>query len=329
MTAMKPIDIEILVLTYNRSAFLRATLESLLAQKHPASRICVLDNGSTDDTQLVVQSFAPRGVELVRRVQNDPRECWPELQAMARGPWTMLFHDDDLLHPNYLSDVAAVIAVEPLTTVVVSAMNVHQNPETAAWGKVRGNRWRTRTGRQLAEDIYRGFRMPFCSAVYRTDVLRGLSPRFDVYGKIFDRPFVIDAACAGKAVVMRDAYVKYRTHAKQDSADISSGPFLSEVLALQVYYRKILGDRLTQSPGRAFLRRNYRNLRREFASGNHVNSGRRSKQLFFAQAINVGAASRKSLIYGHLYVAIMELPRRCERIVKVGLLRFFRMGIGK
>ena len=316
MSEMNPIDIEILVLTYNRSAFLRTTLESLLAQKHPASRICVLDNGSTDDTQLVVQSFAPRGVELVRRVQNDPRECWPELQAMARGPWTMLFHDDDLLHPNYLSDVAAVIAVEPLTTVVVSAMNVHQNPETAAWGKVRGNRWRTRTGRQLAEDLYRGFRMPFCSAVYRTDVLRGLSPRFDVYGKIFDRPFVIDAACAGKAVVMRDAYVKYRTHAKQDSADTSSGPFLSEVLALQAYYGKILGDRFTQSSGRAFLRRNYQNLINEFARLNPNNTVSLSKGDFLRRAINVGAASSRSIRCGTIYATLSSIPRLIERRFK-------------
>ena len=316
MTEMKPIDIEILVLTYNRSTFLRVTLESLLAQKHPDSRICVLDNGSTDDTQLVVQSFAPRGVELVRRAQNDPRGCWPELQAMARGPWTMLFHDDDLLHPNYLSDVAAVIAVEPLTTVVVSAMNVHQNPETAAWGKVRGNRWRTRTGRQLAEDIYRGFRMPFCSAVYRTDVLQGLSPRFDVYGKIFDRPFVIDAACAGNSVVMLDAYVKYRTHAKQDSADTSSGPFLSEVLALQAYYGKILGDRLTQSAGRAFLRRNYQNLINEFARLNPNNTVSLSKGDFLRRAINVGAASSRSIRCGTIYTGLSSIPRLIERRFK-------------
>lgn len=316
MSEMNPIDIEILVLTYNRSAFLRTTLESLLAQKHQASRICVLDNGSTDNTQLVVQSFAPRGVELVRRAQNDPRGCWPELQAMARGPWTMLFHDDDLLHSNYLSDVAAVIAVEPLTTVVVSAMNVHQNPETAAWGNVRGNHWRTRTGRQLAEDLYRGFRMPFCSAVYRTDVLRGLSPRFDVYGKIFDRPFVIDAACAGNSVVMLDAYVKYRTHAKQDSADTSSGPFLSEVLALQAYYGKILGDQLTQSAGRAFLRRNYQNLINEFARLNPNCPVSLLKDAFLRSAIDIGAASTRSIRCGKIYAGLSFIPRLIERRFK-------------
>ncbi len=316
MSEMKPIDIEILVLTYNRAAFLRVTLESLLAQKYPASRICVLDNGSTDDTHLVVQSFASRGVEFVRRAQNDPRGCWPELQAMARGPWTMLFHDDDLLHPNYLSDVAAVLVVEPRATVVVSSMKVHQDPENAAWENVRGTQWTIRTARQLAEDLYRGFRMPFCSAVYRTDVLRGLSPRFDVYGKIFDRPFVIDAACAGKAVVMRDAYVKYRTHAKQDSTDTSSGPFLPEVLALQAYYGKILGDRFTHSSGRAFLRRNYQNLINEFARLNPNCPVSLSKDAFLRSAIDIGAASTRSIRCGKIYAGLSLIPRLIERRFK-------------
>ena len=61
MSENKPVDIEVLVLTYNRAPLIGATLESLLAQGQPASRICVLDNGSTDDTEKVVRSFAARG----------------------------------------------------------------------------------------------------------------------------------------------------------------------------------------------------------------------------------------------------------------------------
>ena len=73
MSEKKSIDIEILVLTYNRAPLIGSTLESLLAQVQPACRICVLDNGSTDETKKVVRSFAKRGVELVCRGSNDPR----------------------------------------------------------------------------------------------------------------------------------------------------------------------------------------------------------------------------------------------------------------
>lgn len=313
MSGHTPIDIEVLVLTYNRAPLIGATLESLLAQTQPASRICVLDNGSTDDTQKVVRSFAARGVELICRGSNDPRACWTELQAMARGPWTMLFHDDDLLHPHYLRDVSAALAHEPQATVAVSSMRAHQDPEHAEWKQVLGSHYVTLTGRQLAARLYGGFLMPFCSAVYRTDVLKQGAFRFETFGKICDRPFVIDAALAGSAVLMLDPYVKYRVHARQDSTDQSTGPFLPEVFALQRYYRKVLGERLTDSSGRIFLRRNYRNLLREFTRLTRNASTPISRDEFFRRAINAEAASAWSLRCGEYYAALTQFPRLIEQ----------------
>lgn len=316
MIVEKPIAIEVLVLTYNRAPLIGATLESLLAQVQPAFRICVLDNGSTDSTVQVVRSFAARGVELVCRNSNDPRVCWLELQAMARGPWTMLFHDDDLLHPNYLRDVSLALAHEPHATVAVSAMRAYQDPERAEWGQVRGSRYRILTGRQLATSLYGGFPMPFCSAVYRADVLKQGNFRFETYGKICDRPFVIEAAQAGSAVVMLDPYVKYRIHTRQDSTDQSTGPFLPEIFALQRYYREVLGERLIDSPGRIFLRRNYRNLLSEFIRLNRNARAPISQDEFFRSAIEAGAASTWSLRYGKCYAALTQIPRQVEQRLK-------------
>jgi len=325
MSENNPTGIEILVLTYNRAPLIGATLESLLAQVQPASRICVLDNGSTDDTEKVVRSFAERGVGLVCRNSNDPRACWSELQTMAHGPWTMLFHDDDLLHPNYLRDVSAALAHEPHATVVVSAMRVYQDPERAGWKKVRGSRYRIMTGRQLAARLYGGFPMPFCSAIYRTDVLQRGNFRFETYGKICDRPFVIEAARAGSAVVMLDPYVKYRIHVRQDSSDQSTGPFLPEVFALQRYYRKVLGERLIDSPGRIFLRRNYRNLLGEFTRLNRNARIPISQDAFFRGAIKAEAASTWSLSCGECYAAVTQLPRRIERGFKTLVRQVFEL----
>lgn len=320
MSGNNSIEIEILVLTYNRAPLIGATLESLLAQTKPASRICVLDNGSTDETREVVRSFAARGVELVCRNSNDPRACWSDLQSMARGPWTMLFHDDDLLHPDYLRDVSAALADEPLATVAVSAMSVHQDPERAEWKPVNGRRCKSLTGRQFAACLYGGFAMPFCSAVYRTDVLKQCDFQFESYGKIWDRPFVIEAARAGRAMVMLDPYVKYRVHAKQDSTDQSTGPFLPEVFALQRYYRNVLGERLIDFPGRIFLRRNYRNLLGEYVRLNRSARTPFSRDAFFREAIEAGAASAWSLRCGRLYATLTQIPRRIEK----GLKAFFR-----
>lgn len=316
MSKSNPLGIEILVLTYNRASLIGATLESLLAQVQPAVRICVLDNGSTDDTKQVVRSFAPRGVELVCRSSNDQRASWLELQTMARGPWTMLFHDDDLLHPNYLHDAFAVLVHEPHATVVVSAMRAYKNPESVEWKQSRGHRYRILTGRELAAHLYGGFPMPFCSVIYRTEVLKQGKMQFETLGKIADRPFVVECALAGRAVVMLDPYVKYRLHGGQDSVDQDTGPFLPEVFALQRYYRKLLGERLSDFPGRIFLRRNYRNLMGEFTRLSRNNLAPLSQDAFFRSAIEAEASSIWSLNCGKCYAALTHIPRYLERVFK-------------
>jgi cellulose synthase/poly-beta-1,6-N-acetylglucosamine synthase-like glycosyltransferase len=60
--------ITIVVPAYNEAATIAATLESLLAIEYPADRrqVLVLSDASTDGTDAIVASFAPRGVELVR-----------------------------------------------------------------------------------------------------------------------------------------------------------------------------------------------------------------------------------------------------------------------
>ena len=133
----------------------------------------------------------------------------------------------------------------------------------------------------------------------------------------FDRPFVIEAARAGSAVVMLDRYVKYRIHAQQDSADQASGPFLPEVFALQRYYRKVLGENLSDFSGRIFLCRNYRNLLGEFIRLNRNGHPPLVREAFFRDAIAAEAASPWSLRCGALYAALSRIPRQIERSIKV------------
>ena len=307
-------EIEILVLTYNRQSLIGATLESLLAQQRSACRICVLDNGSTDDTAAVVSKFRSRGVELVRRGSNDPRACWIDLKELARGPWTMLFHDDELLHPLYLNHAAHAICKTSGSTVVVSGMRIYSEPEQAGWSEVDPRRCASDTAAQLAARLYRGFQMPFCSVIYRTDVLKRTPLCLETFGKVFDRPFVLEAARDGRAVVLLDSYVKYRSHACQDSADTSTGPFLPEVLALQRCYRLFLGESALSRGGRSFLRRNYRNLVCDFARLRQTDG--MTRQQFLATAVAEGAASRKSLRIGCAYALLTGVPRCIERLTR-------------
>ena len=120
--------IEILVLTYNRSALLPATLETLLAQTIPATSIRIVDNGSTDRTGEIARSLASRGVQYFRREVNDLAACWRDLQRIPTAEWVMVFHDDDLLHPEYLRSVSVAIDEFPEATLIGSTMKAEAAP---------------------------------------------------------------------------------------------------------------------------------------------------------------------------------------------------------
>lgn len=51
---------------YNRAALLKTSLKSLLAQNYPDFSVIVIDNGSSDNTEAVVGSFADSRVTYGR-----------------------------------------------------------------------------------------------------------------------------------------------------------------------------------------------------------------------------------------------------------------------
>jgi glycosyltransferase involved in cell wall biosynthesis len=309
--------IEVLVVTYNRSTLLPATLETLLSQTVPAASIRIVDNGSTDRTGEIARSFASRGVGYFRRDVNDLSACWRDLQRIPTAEWVMVFHDDDLLHPEYLGAVSTVIDAFPEATLIGSAMKAEAMPNARDWAAVSPDRT---TGilswREFARKLYAGFPFAFCSAVYRTEVFRRTVGDIGTYGKIFDRPFLVEAARAGGAVLLKDVFVKYRVHPSQDSRNSATGPFPSEALMLQRYYREALGENPWSRTGRTFLKRNYRNLSSDFERLCRHDAGGAAREVFFRDALAMGAASPRSLRLGAAYAALTNLPRRLERSVR-------------
>src|SRR5579862_3871449 len=64
-----PMAISVVIPAYNASAFLKETLDSVLAQSFPAWELIVVDDGSTDDTAKIVEYYAQRDkrVKLIRQ----------------------------------------------------------------------------------------------------------------------------------------------------------------------------------------------------------------------------------------------------------------------
>lgn len=99
---------------YNAAAFLRATLDSVLAQAGPPLEVLVIDDGSTDDSAAVAAAVGDPRVRLTRTpASGGPSRPRNLGLAQARGRYVFFFDADDLMYPGKVAAQVAVMEGEP------------------------------------------------------------------------------------------------------------------------------------------------------------------------------------------------------------------------
>ena len=93
--------VSVVIPTYNSAKFIGATLDSVLRQTLPPDEILVLDDGSTDDTISVLNSYDPR-VTVSQQTNRGVAAARNELCRRATGDLVAFLDHDDLWHPCYL-----------------------------------------------------------------------------------------------------------------------------------------------------------------------------------------------------------------------------------
>ena len=126
--------VTIAVPTLNGTDYLRETLTSLLAQDYPNLDILVSDNGSTDDSLALASAVAQddRRVRFRRNEVTVPiHEHYNQVLDAAKGEFFSILDDDDLVSPNFISNLVAVAMRHPNVDLVVPRnMTIDANGST-------------------------------------------------------------------------------------------------------------------------------------------------------------------------------------------------------
>ncbi len=102
--------VSVAIPAYKGAAFIRTTIESVLAQTLTDFELIVIDDGSPDATADIVASFPDARIRLLRNPHNlGPQGNWNRCLAEARGKYIKLLPQDDLLAPDCLAQQAAVL----------------------------------------------------------------------------------------------------------------------------------------------------------------------------------------------------------------------------
>ena len=87
-------SISVIIPTYNRAYCLSRAIDSVLAQSHPVEKICVIDDGSTDDTQQLLQSNYPQ-IHYIRQENKGVSAARNKGIRKIKSQWIAFLDSDD------------------------------------------------------------------------------------------------------------------------------------------------------------------------------------------------------------------------------------------
>lgn len=130
--------ISVVICTYNRSGYLRQTLESLKALRFPESfawEIVVVDNNSADDTQAVIKRYESEGAFVLRgffeKKQGLSNARNRGIQEAA-GEILAFLDDDTIVDPDWLASLSKAFREES-AACVAGKVKLHGSVQRPIW----------------------------------------------------------------------------------------------------------------------------------------------------------------------------------------------------
>jgi glycosyltransferase involved in cell wall biosynthesis len=120
---------------HNAGAYLRPSIESILAQSFTDFELIVVDDGSTDDSAIVAEGFADPRIRIVRNAVNRGQTaCLNQGLALGRGEFIARQDADDLSSPDRLEKQTRFLDAHP-DTVLLGANAVEIDGEGNSIGR--------------------------------------------------------------------------------------------------------------------------------------------------------------------------------------------------
>jgi len=215
-------NLTIFILCYNRPAYARLAIESVLRQTKKTFRLVVSDNSTNDELFRLVQTEFP-SVEYRRRVPSLPSsDHFSTCVSEAETEFFCLFHDDDLMEPEYVDAMLNTMELHP-QAVAYGCNAVTLDGEIVRRGSffepddkyviIEGPR--ALAGRYFSR-YPNGF-APFPAYIYRSSVVKRIPINPETGGKYSDVAWLLEISKNGPIVWNSRNLIRYRIHAENDS----------------------------------------------------------------------------------------------------------------
>ena len=129
--------VSVIIPTHNRSSLIGETLDSVFSQTYRPLQCIIVDDGSTDDTESVVQTrsqTAPPGiaVQYVRQSKEGAPAARNNGIRLSHGQYLQFLDSDDLLFPLKIAEQVAALAPQTNLGAIYSFSRAFYSGEPAS-----------------------------------------------------------------------------------------------------------------------------------------------------------------------------------------------------
>lgn len=210
----------IFILCHNRPDDARRVVQSALAQTDGDFRLVISDNSTDDNVESLMHQEFPSLNYVRRREELSALEHFNRCIEEATDSHLCLFHDDDLLAPEFVMQVKSAIELYP------DAIAIGCNAQVEVMGKLQPNpsflslihHEVIRSPGDLARRYFARYQSgiaPFPGYVYQRQRL-GSSRFVPSEGKYSDVTWLLRLAARGHIVWIRQPLMTYRIHGNND-----------------------------------------------------------------------------------------------------------------
>lgn len=110
--------VSVIIPAYNAAATIAGTVQSVLTQSFQDIEIVCVNDGSTDATRAIVESYADRGVRIVEQANNGPAAARNNGARNSSGEYLAFLDADDLWMPQFLERTVVALDTDPMLSLV-------------------------------------------------------------------------------------------------------------------------------------------------------------------------------------------------------------------
>lgn len=224
--------LQFFILSRDRAELLDQTLASVVPNLTADVQLIVSDNSETDAVSKLLATKYPQ-LDCVRR--NPTLPALAHFEAVIEecsSEYVVIFHDDDLLLPNYLPRLLSALKADPSLSAV--ACNAYVMKEQEKTNQAFMAKFSEAVCIQSASELLdyyfsigRARAAPFPSYMYRASSLKGCALRREQGGKYSDVSFLLEVLWKGNILWLPEPLMFYRIHGANDSATEKVGQRMS------------------------------------------------------------------------------------------------------